>query len=79
MTPQQYFKNNELAVLTLTLQRRKPCLVLQHLDLGLPPGEALEMRTLQEASRCPGSLITNTFVSGELPQTKIPGNVDGSQ
>lgn len=64
------FQNNELAILTLTLQRRKPCFALQHLDLGLLRGEALEMRTLQAAPCCPGSLTANIFVSEELPRPK---------
>lgn len=62
------FQNNELAILMLTLQRRKPHFVLQHLALGLPPWEAPEMRTLQEAPCCPGGLSAIIFVNEELPR-----------
>lgn len=64
------FQNNELAILTLTLQRRKPCFVLHHLDSGLLPWEALEMRTLREAPCRPGSFIAIIFVNEELSGPK---------
>lgn len=60
------FQNNELAILMLTLQRRKTCFVPQSLDAGLIPWEAPEVRTLKDAHCCPGGLKAIISVNEEL-------------